>query len=164
MGRLVSSLALLAIGAALLWGWYSHLEPRRRARHLQEELRAQRVTAESCQLELSMEEAEFDDFNQRVDSLRVRVEGYEALHPEGVPADSFPVYLEAFDEYNEVVEGWEGRARSLRSGWRECSELVEVHNELADSLRGVLREIGAIGGEDDPGAPGAIQHMEGEEG
>lgn len=95
-------------------------------------------------MDLVTAEAGFRAYDSRVDSLRSRVEELESLHPEGVPADSFDIYLEAFDDYNEAVEGWEGRVDALREERTECVEIVERHNQLSDSLRGILEGLGQV--------------------
>ncbi|MDX1566954.1 MAG: hypothetical protein R3223_04075 [Longimicrobiales bacterium] len=128
----------------MIWSGYAYMEPRQRARAVQDELRAQRLDADACRRGLVTAEAGFREHDERVDSLRDRVERYEALHPEGVPADSFGVYLDAFDEYNDAVERWEERADNLRRQREACVEIVESHNELSDSLRGILEELGEL--------------------
>lgn len=147
----------LAVLAGIMWAAYAYLEPRRRANQLQEAVRAQRLDADACRRGLVTAEANFREYDARVASLRSRVDRYESLHPEGVPADSFEVYLEVFDRYNEAVEGWQDRAEALRREREECVEVVEVHNELSDSLRVVLVEIGEIEPDAMERAPGAAE-------
>lgn len=144
MGRLLTPLVGLGVVIGLVWAGYAYVEPRRRANQLQEALRAQRLDADACRRELATADAGFREHDQRVDSLRDRVDAYEALHPDGVPADSFGVYLEVFDEYNEAVERWQERAEALRRQREACVDVVETHNELSDSLRGVLEELGEL--------------------
>lgn len=153
--RLLTAILGLAVVIGAVWAAYAYLEPRRRANQLQEDLRAQRLDADACRRGLVTAEANFREYDDRVASLRERVEGYESLHPDGVPADSFEVYLEVFDRYNEAVEGWQDRAEALRGEREECVEIVEAHNELSDSLRGVLVEIGEMepGAEEDAPRP-----------
>lgn len=128
----------------LVWAGYAYVEPRRRARQVQEALRAQRRSAEECRMDLVTAEAGFRAYDARVDSLRSRVDQLESLHPEGVPADSFSIYLDAFDAYNEAVEGWDARVDALREERTSCVEIVERHNQLSDSLRGILEELGRM--------------------
>ncbi len=139
---------LLALGAGVLavgwWLFARYAEPRGRAEELRRDLRERRLAVDSCRMALSAEEARFRDFDERVDSLRERVRDLEALHPEGVPADSFRTYLEVFGSYNEAIPSWEARAESLQRGWEDCTAMVEEHNEMADSLRMLLVEIGEL--------------------
>jgi len=144
----VTTVLGLGVAVGVVWAAYAYLEPRRRASQLQESLRARRLDADACRRGLITAEANFQEYDDRVDSLRNRVDGYESLHPDGVPADSFEVYLEVFDRYNEAVEGWQDRAEALRREREECVEIVETHNELSDSLRDVMVEIGEL----EPGA------------
>jgi len=121
-------------------------EVRRRAQpaqpgvRLRNDLLRARAFADSCASALAEEEARFRAYDARVDSLRDAVRGYEALHPRGVPADSYPNYLAAFDSYNVAVAGWQARADSLQATWAACTETVERHNELADSVRGIMAQ------------------------
>lgn len=121
-------------------------EVRRRARprdpgvRLRNDLLRARAAADSCASVLADEEARFRAYDARVDSLRDVVRSFEALDPAGVPADSYPSYLAAFDSYNVAVEGWQARADSLQATWAACTETVERHNELADSVRGIMAQ------------------------
>lgn len=147
-------LAVVAAASVLAWTAIRYVEPRRHARAVRDQVRQARRAVDSCRMEMSQEEAEFRAYDDRVDSLRVRVRGYEALHPDGVPADSFGAYLEVFDEYNEAVPRWEARADSLRTRWRACRALADEHNVLVDSLRGLLVEMGELPDSvPDPGEP-----------
>lgn len=154
MRRLLTGLLVLAVVIGVIWAGYAYVEPRRRAQAVQEELRAQRLDSDACRRGLVTSEAGFREYDRRVDSLRSRVDAYEALHPDGVPADSFGVYLEAFDEYNDAVERWEMRAENLRRQREACVVIVETHNELSDSLRGILQELGELEGDGNSATPG----------
>lgn len=140
--------ALVALGAVLValgvWVALSYVQPRREARALRDRLRTARAAVDSCRMTLSREQADFRAFDDRVDSLRGEVRGFESLHPEGVPADSFEAYMDAFDRYNEAVPRWRARADSLESRLRTCRTLADRHNALADSLRRILVEIGEL--------------------
>ncbi|MFW6199738.1 MAG: hypothetical protein ACOC8K_04115 [Gemmatimonadota bacterium] len=144
MRRALTGLLGAAVVSGAIWAGYTYVEPRQRARAVQEALRAQRLDADACRRGLVTAEAGFQEYDRRVESLRNRVDRYEALHPDGVPADSFGVYLEAFDDYNDAVEVWEERAENLRRQREACVDIVEAHNELSDSLRGILRELGEL--------------------
>lgn len=136
--------AVLAGGGYVAWDLLGPPTPRERLTSLRDTLRARRAAADSCRRVLSYEEASFQDYDERIDSLRERVRGYEALDPEGVPADSYGIYLEAFDRYNDAVPGWEARAESLEAVWQECRALVREHNEMADSVRRLLVDLGLV--------------------
>lgn len=151
MGRRVKVVVALGVLIGILWAGYVYFEPRQRARQVQEALQEQRRNAEACRMDVVTAEASFREYGERVDSLRARVGELEALHPEGVPADSFDLYLEAFDAYNRAVEGWDVRVEDLQQERSTCVETVERHNELSDSLRGILEELGEI----DPSTPPA---------
>jgi len=144
VGRRLKAALGLGLVIGLLWAGYAYVEPRRRARQVQEALQAERRNAEACRMGLVTAEATFRDYDERIDSLRSRVGELEALHPDGVPADSFEVYLEAFDDYNRAVEEWDGRVEDLQEERSACVEIVERHNTLSDSLRGILEELGEI--------------------
>ena len=134
----------LLVVAVLTWWTVEYVIPRREARDLREEVRDRRLAVDSCRMALSREQADFRAYDDRVDSLRTRVREYEGLHPDGVPADSFEAYMETFGRYNDAIPRWESRAESLRGRWRACRSLTDEHNELVDSLRDLLVEIGEI--------------------
>ncbi|MFC1662168.1 hypothetical protein ACFL3S_12085 [Gemmatimonadota bacterium] len=148
MKRLVIVLGALAlvIGAGLFGG--SVLERNRKIGEIQAlraQLDAARFTADSCRTALSLEEHSFQLFNQRVDSLRNVVDGFEDPDLGGVPEAQYGEYLESFDSYNESVETWQIRADFLRANDAACRALVQAHNALGDSLRRIRDEIN-VGG------------------
>lgn len=138
-----AALGLLGLGA---WIAVAYVQPRREAREMRDELRAQRRVVDSCRMALSRAEADFREYDETVDSLRDRVRSYEDLHEEGVPADSFRAYLRAVDRYNEAVPRWESRAEDLQERNLTCRNAVRRHNALADSLRELLARIPGGGG------------------
>lgn len=115
--------------------------PQERFHTLREKLQALRASADSCRDSLEQEEARFLAYNQRLDSLRGRIDSLESLDPRGVPVDSYRIYLEAFDRYNQGVPGWETAVDSLQAHWRACRILVREHNRLADSARDLAAEL-----------------------
>jgi len=166
-GPLLTVVALLLGGAYGAWHLFGPPSTRERVASLRDSLRASRAAADSCQRALSYEEALFRDYDERVDSLRNRVRHYESLDPEGVPADSYEVYLETFDRYNDAVPAWRERADTLQTRWAECRTLIEDHNELADSVRTLLVEEELISepilpSEEDGGAGGSALRNGGE--
>jgi DNA repair ATPase RecN len=107
---------------------------------LRDSLHVVRAAVDTCRVALDQETYRLEAFDERLDSLRGRVRELERIDPRGVPADSYAVYLEAFQTYNDSVPGWEQRADSLREQWQHCRDLTERHNAVADSLRQVLLE------------------------
>lgn len=97
-----------------------------------------RAAADSCQASIEGDAARFQAFDAHVDSLRERVRELEGRDRRGVPADSYAMYLEVFDEYNDSVDGWSNRADTVQTRWERCRMLTEAHNLLADSLREML--------------------------
>lgn len=159
---------LLGTGAlVVLAGGWTLLEERRTRDELEglrSELRALRAAADSCQVAVAQEEMLFRDYDRRVDSLRAEVTDYESLHPEGVPADTYSVYLETFDRYNDAVPAWRMQVESLRAHWEACRETVDAHNRHADSLRLRLEQLEMIdppGADATPPGPGAAPRAAG---
>ena len=105
---------------------------------LRERLRALRAAADSCQASLEGDALRMEAFDTRLDSLRERVRELESRDPRGVPADSYSIYLRAFDSYNDSVSTWTARADTVRARWERCRSVTESHNLLADSVREML--------------------------
>jgi hypothetical protein len=115
----------------------------KRARRLEgERLRGElaelREAATSCVADVAHAESVFRDFNARVDSLRERVRDFESLDTRGVPNAEYDAYLVAFEQYNDSVSAWRGRADSLESDSERCQVIVGRHNALADSVRRMM--------------------------
>lgn len=125
---------------------FDRSEELERVEAVREELRTRRAVVDSCRLAVSRREMEFDEYDRRVDSLRQRVERYESMAPSGVPADSYPMYMEAFESYNRAVPDWSARADTLQAHWRTCREAITEHNVVADSLRRLVEELSPEGG------------------
>ena len=104
-----------------------------------------RFSADSCKVALNWEEQDFRAFDRWVDSLRVRMEGYQDPARGGVPQADYQAYLESFELYNDSVGVWQARADSLRSKEGACRALVEAHNRLGDSIRQRQAEMRAGG-------------------
>ena len=132
--RMLLAAGVLA-GAALLVLVAGMIRRQQAVLGVRDELALLRTAVDSCQTALPAEASAFEAYGQRADSLRARVRALEAIDPRGVPADSYRVYLDAFERYNRSVDGWEPRADSLRARWARCRDLTERHNLLADSLR-----------------------------
>lgn len=139
MRVLLPAIVLVAVGSIALEVRRSS-QPRDPGVRLRNDLIRARRSADSCATALAEEEERFRAYNARVDSLRGAVRGYEALHPAGVPADSYSNYLAAFDSYNVAAAGWQARADSLQASWAACAEAVERHNALADSVSAIMKQ------------------------
>lgn len=99
-----------------------------------------RAAADSCASALDTSQVALLRYNDRLDSLRLRVRGMETLPPRGVPADSYDIYLQLFGMYNDSVEQWQGRVDALHAEREECRLLADRHNGAVDSLRQLLRD------------------------
>ena len=105
-----------------------------------------RVSADRCRGSLRTSEASLINLGLAIDSLRNRVDSFEAMDGRGVPAERYPEYLEIFDTYNDSVAVWEGRENRLRTAETACRATIEEHNLLSDSLQAVLSEAGIAPG------------------
>ncbi len=113
---------------------------------LRDELYRARVAADRCRGSLQTSEAALRDLGLAVDSMRSRIDSFEALDRRGVPVDQYPEYLELFESYNDSVSVWEGRERRLRSAESACRETIQDHNLISDSLQTVLAAAGIDAG------------------
>ena len=104
-------------------------------RALRSSLDSARVAADSCKISLAREEEAFLAFDETLDSLRSEVSSYEDPEQGGVPEAEYSRYLQAFQEYNQMVEEWQIRADTLQAREVRCRSLVEAHNLLGDSIR-----------------------------
>ena len=116
--------------------------PKEQLEPLRASLHDLRVQLESCRVDAAGDEGDFRTHSDAADSLAIRLKQLESLHVDGVPADSYPVYLDVFREYDDAVSGWDQKAEAAREAWEECRDLTENHNLLADSLRASLVEMG----------------------
>ena len=119
---------------------------------LRAELFRARAAAGRCQGSIVNSEARLREFDYVLDSLRARVDSFEALDRRGVPQARYPEYLETFESYNDSVAAWEGRARRLRAVEAACRTTILEHNALSDTLQAVLAAAGVIPTADDHGA------------
>ena len=103
-----------------------------------------RVSADRCRGSLQTSEASLINLGLAIDSLRSRVDSFEAMDRRGVPAERYPEYLDIFDQYNDSVAVWEGRENRLRTVESACRATIEEHNMLSDSLQTVLAAAGLI--------------------
>jgi hypothetical protein len=132
-------------GAVVVSAWSRILERQQtleEINRLRDELYRARVAADRCRSSLQTSEAALRDLGLAIDSMRSRVDSFEALDRRGVPVDQYPEYLELFDSYNDSVDVWEGRERRLRSAESACRQTIEDHNAISDSLQTVLSAAG----------------------
>ncbi|TVP45720.1 MAG: hypothetical protein EA350_08480 [Gemmatimonadales bacterium] len=138
----------LMVLATLYSAWSERREARDSPLVLAEEVRAQVRAAQSavdtCLARLAVSETRFRDQARQTEVLEGRIRRLEAMDPRGVPADSYPEYLETVERFNASIEGWETRGGVLEDRQQECRGLVEARNVLADSLRGLLVESGYL--------------------
>lgn len=98
-----------------------------------------RSAADACRAELEESHEALLRYNVRLDSMRGRVRELEGLHPRGVPADSYPVYIELFRSYNDSAGMWSGRVDSLQADLEACRTRADAYNAALDSLRALQR-------------------------
>lgn len=103
-----------------------------------------RLENDSCRAALEREEDELRRTDQRLDSLRGRIDSFEVLDSRGVPADSYDAYLRAFNSFNAGVPDRALAAETLQAHWRACARLAEVHNQTVDSARTIATELGLV--------------------
>jgi len=138
MKKLMIGLVGVVLLVAAVTTGDSLLERNRQAaerRALRDALDQARTLADSCTVALAAEQRAFLRFDEKVDSLRAAVDGYEDPAKGGVPEEVYPEYLRTFEAYNHAVEVWKDEADSLRIHESLCRDLVEDHNEVADSLQ-----------------------------
>ena len=137
--------AALAAGALIVMG-SMRLVDRQRAddeiTRLRQELYRARAGSDRCRSSLVNSESSLLQLGLTIDSLRSRVDSFEAMDGRGVPAGRYEEYLEIFDSYNDSVDVWETRERRLRAADASCRATIEEHNAFRDSLERVLRDAG----------------------
>lgn len=138
---LLALLALAVVGslAASIWTLVERSRERQEILDLRERVARARISADSCTNVLAYDQMLFQQFDQAVDSLRGEVRVLEELDPRGIPEERYDEYMERFKDYNDSVAAWERRAERLRTSDAMCRVLIEAHNELSDSVRGVLQ-------------------------
>lgn len=143
--RILAALLLLS-GAVLAFVGVQRLVERQRTTReitrLRDGLYRARTAADRCRGSLANSQASLEQLDLVVDSMRARVDSFEALDARGVPEAEYDEYLETFDSYNDSVAAWEARARRLRAVDASCRDAIREHNSLSDSLRQVLTEAG----------------------
>lgn len=131
----ISSLTVLILGTERF------MEQRRTAEEierLRDELYRARVSSDRCRSSLATGEASLQELTLTIDSLRSRVDGFEALGDGGVPSDRYEEYLGVFESYNDSVAVWEVRSERLVTQETSCRGVIERHNAVRDSIQAIL--------------------------
>jgi hypothetical protein len=97
-----------------------------------------------CLEGLERSEARFRDQQSRTDAMAERIEALEGLHPQGVPVDSYAVYLELVEAFNASLAGWEAWGHALEEDQLRCAGEVRARNAQAELLRELLVEMGYL--------------------
>jgi len=135
----LSAVSLLFVGAGRL------IESQRTTQEvnrLREELYRARVASNRCRNSLVTSESSLLTLTATIDSLRDRVDSFEALGNGQVPADRYDEYLAIFNSYNDSVANWDTRSERLRTAEAACRTVIERHNALSDSILETLRDAG----------------------
>jgi len=140
----------LVVIATLYSAWAERRDardsPLARAEEVRVQVRAAQSAVDLCLARLAVSETRFREQARQTEVLQGRIRRLEGMDPRGVPADSYPEYLETVERFNAAIEGWELRGEVLEDRQQECRGLVEARNVLADSLRGLLVESGYLPG------------------
>lgn len=137
--------AALSVGTMLVLGGMRLVERQQtldEINRLHDGLYRARLASDRCRGSLQTSEAALLGLGITIDSLKNRVDSFEAIDGRGVPGDRYREYLDIFDSHNDSVAVWEGRERRLRSVDVACRATIQEHNALTDSLRAVLTEAG----------------------
>jgi hypothetical protein len=108
---------------------------------LRDSIAVLRVAADSCRVGVDSGVAALRGFNDTLTAMRTRVRGLEALDERGVPIDSYPVYMDAFEGYNRAAGEWAAREDSVRAQDGRCRDVARTHNVLADSMSRIIRAL-----------------------
>jgi hypothetical protein len=112
---------------------------------MREDLYRSRVASDRCRSSLVTSESSLLGLTATIDSLRARVDSFEALGGGQVPGERYDEYLTTFDSYNDSVSAWETRSERLRTAEASCRSVIEGHNALSDSIQQFLRGAGISG-------------------
>lgn len=150
---ITGTISLVAVLVMALVDLMRPVPPEDRLRALRDEMASLRTAADSCRLALETEEAALQASDARLDSIRGRIEFLESLDPRGVPADSYPVYIRAFNEYNAEIPARAAAGDTLGAHFDSCREITEQHNLVADSALDLARELGLVRERREPSRP-----------
>ena len=112
---------------------------------LRADLYRARVSSDRCRNSLAGSESSLRTLTATIDSLRNRVDSFEALGGGRVPGDRYDEYLVIFDSYNDSVAAWDVRSERLITQDASCRSVIEEHNALSDSIQALLEEAGITG-------------------
>jgi hypothetical protein len=141
----IGAVLILSSGAILWVGGKRIIGQERMAQEvdrLREGLYRARATAERCQRSIVGGETDLVELGVRLDSLRTRVDSFEALDERGVPQDHYETYLGTFNMYNDTASTWEERERQLRVAEASCRGVILEHNAMSDSLQALFLDLG----------------------
>jgi hypothetical protein len=144
----VGAVMLVSTATVVVLGARRFVEQRRttaEVTRLREELYRARVSSDRCRNSLAGSEASLQVLTTTIDSLRSRVDSFEALGGGRVPRDRYDEYLGVFDSYNDSVAVWEVRSERLRTAETSCRGVIEQHNALSDSIQSILTGAGSAG-------------------
>lgn len=136
---LISATILIIVGGRRL------LESQRTTaeiNRLRGDLYRARLASDRCRGALLTSESSLLTLTATIDSLRSRVDSFEALGGGRVPADRYDEYLLLFNSYNDSVAAWETRSERLRTAEASCRSVIEGHNAISDSIQRVLEAAG----------------------
>jgi hypothetical protein len=149
----MNSLAKIAVGivvavstlGVLIFGAQRFLDQRRFREDieaLRDELYRARVASDRCRSSLANSEASLQHLTTTIDSLRSRVDSFEALGGGRVPGEQYEEYLGVFETYNDSVGVWTIRSERLLDAEAACRQVIEEHNALSDSIQALLTAEG----------------------
>lgn len=144
----VTALLLLSASVIVVVGGRRLVEEQRTTaeiNRLREELYRARAASDRCRSSLVTSESSLLALTATIDSLRNRVDSFEALANGQVPANRYDEYLTIFDSYNDSVTAWETRSERLRTAEASCRSVIERHNSVSDSIQQLLRNAGIEG-------------------
>ncbi len=141
---IMGTISAVAILAMVLVDLVQPVPPQDRLRSLRDEMSSLRFAADSCRLALDTEESRLRASDARLDSLRSRIDFFESLDPRGVPADSYQLYMRAFDAYNARIPGRAAAGDTLKAHLESCRAIIEQHNLIADSALDLARDLGLL--------------------
>lgn len=137
---LLVTFALAVVGslAFSIWTLVDRNRTRSELMDMRDRVARARISADSCTNVLAYDQMLLRRFREVLDSLRGEVRAMERIDPRGVPEARYDEYMERFNGYNDSVAAWQSRVDDLRASDATCRSLIEAHNTLSDSVRGVL--------------------------
>ncbi|MDH3208056.1 MAG: hypothetical protein OEO79_15755 [Gemmatimonadota bacterium] len=138
----VSTVAVLMIGGRR---FMDQRQTTAEITRLREDLYRARVSSDRCRNSLAGSESSLRTLTATIDSIRSRVDSFEALGGGRVPSERYEEYLGVFDSYNDSVAAWEIRSERLLTAEASCRAVIEEHNALSDSIQALLEGAGITG-------------------